>query len=76
MSTKQDQPGEARTPADLSLARRMLAALRDGADLRKRKVRRLRAAIRVRRYENALKLQVALDRLGTDVAADAAPREE
>ena len=59
----------ARSPADLSLARRMLAALRDGADLRKRKIRRLRAAVRAARYENALKFQVALDRLKEDVAA-------
>jgi hypothetical protein len=53
----------------------MLAALRDGADFRKRKVRRLRAAIRVSRYENALKLQVALERLGDDVANDVGPEE-
>ncbi len=75
MSTQQDQTGESRTPADRSLARRLLAALRDGADFRKRKVRRLRAAIRVSRYENALKLQVALERLGDDVANDVGPEE-
>ena len=31
--------------------------------MRRRKVRRLRAAVRVRAYENPLKFQIALDRL-------------
>lgn len=52
-----------RSEADLDLARRMLAALRSGADMRLRKVRRLKAAIKVRAYENNLKFQVAFDRL-------------
>ena len=46
-----------------ALAAKMLRRLRDGHDLRARKARRLRAAIRVERYENDLKLQIALDRL-------------
>jgi hypothetical protein len=46
----------------------MLAALRKGADLRKRKVRRLRAAVRVQKYENDLKLHVALERLKQNVS--------
>ncbi len=53
----------ARTAGDRALAERMLQRLRDGADLRARKVRRIKAAIKVRSYENALKLAVALDRL-------------
>lgn len=46
-----------------TLAAKMLRRLREGHDLRTRKTRRLRAAIRVERYENDLKLQIALDRL-------------
>lgn len=42
----------------------MLAALRRGSDVRLRKVRRLKAAIKVRAYENNLKFQVAVERLG------------
>ena len=41
----------------------MLEQLRTGADVRSRKVRRIKAAIKVRHYENALKLAVALDRM-------------
>jgi hypothetical protein len=45
------------------MAARMLELLRAGKDVRQRKVRRIRAAIRVRRYENAMKLGVAIDKL-------------
>ena len=48
--------------ADQPLAE-LLAALRAGADFRDRKVRRLRAAIRASAYENHLKLDIACDRL-------------
>jgi predicted alpha-1,6-mannanase (GH76 family) len=41
----------------------MLERLRHGTDVRSRKVRRIKAAIRVRHYENALKLAVALERM-------------
>ena len=54
---------KARTAADRALAERMLLRLRGGADLRTRKVRRIRAAIKVRHYENALKLSVAIERM-------------
>lgn len=55
-----------RTAADRELALRMLEALMAGSDVRARKVRRLKAAIKVRAYENELKFQVAFDRmLGT-----------
>ena len=48
---------------DKAMVEEFLTALREGADFRGRKVRRLRAAIRARAYENHLKLQVAGDRL-------------
>ena len=50
-----------------ALVDELLAALRAGADVRDRKVRRLRAAIRSRAYENHLKLEVACDRLAADL---------
>jgi hypothetical protein len=53
----------ARTAADRALAERMLERLRGGGDIRARKVRRIKAAIKVRHYENALKLAVAIDRM-------------
>ncbi len=37
--------------------------LQSGADLRPRKIRRIRAAIRADRYDNDLKLSIALDRM-------------
>jgi hypothetical protein len=49
-----------RSRADVALAERLMAAARTGADVRTRKVRRLRAAIKVRAYENDLKLAVAV----------------
>jgi hypothetical protein len=65
-----------RSEADLDLARRMLEALRNGSDVRRRKVRRLKAAIKVRAYENNLKFQVAFDRLrATALAGPALPPE-
>jgi hypothetical protein len=60
-------PTPHRTEADLDLAQRMLAALQKGSDLRLRKVRRLKAAIKVRAYENDLKFQVAFERLRASV---------
>jgi hypothetical protein len=41
----------------------MLEILKSGGDSRHRKVRRLRAAIKVRAYENDLKFQIAIDRM-------------
>jgi hypothetical protein len=49
---------------------RMLKMLKAGDDLRKRKVRRLRAAVRARRYYNEIKLSIAVDRLLADAFAD------
>ena len=48
----------------------MLRALNEGADVRRRKVRRLRAAVRAAAYENPLKLHVAADKLAGEVSAD------
>ena len=58
-----------RPEADRAAAERMLAALRQGADVRRRKVRRLRGAVRAAAYENPLKLHVAVDRLAADLDA-------
>ena len=49
------------------LVQQFLAALRAGADLRDRKVRRLRAAIRAGAFENRLKLEIASDRLAAEL---------
>lgn len=57
MSREEEQP----------LVDEFLAALRAGADVRDRKVRRLRAAIRSQAYENHLKLEVACDRLAAEL---------
>ncbi|HEX8912946.1 MAG TPA: hypothetical protein VF796_11340 [Humisphaera sp.] len=58
-----DRAAGDRDPADLSLAARMLDALRRGDDQKSNKVGRLRSAIESHSYENALKLSVAVDRL-------------
>jgi hypothetical protein len=50
-----------------TLVDEFLAALRAGADVRDRKVRRLRAAIRAHAYENHLKVEVACDRLAAEL---------
>ena len=52
---------------------RLLRVLKTGGDLRKRKIRRMRAALRAKRYEydNDLKLSIALDRLIAHATEDA-----
>jgi hypothetical protein len=52
-----------RGAGDLDTARRLVASLRQGRDLREGKVARLRSAIDSNAYENELKLSVAVDRL-------------
>jgi hypothetical protein len=52
-----------RSESEEATAKRMLELLRAGADVRARKVRRLRAAVRVKAYENHLKLSIAVDRM-------------
>ena len=67
-----------RSRADVAVAERLLAAARTGADVRARKVRRLRAAIKVKVYENDLKLAVALEKMLDavgEVASEARPVE-
>lgn len=75
-----DAAGDVRPEADHVVAKRMLELLRAGADFRARKVRRLRAAVRVKAYENQLKLTIAvdrmradLDRMGDEAAAEVTP---
>ena len=55
-------------PAEI---RRMLMILQSGGDARPRKVRRIKAAIKVASYENDLKLQIAIDRMSRQIAEDA-----
>ena len=57
-----------RSPEDRAAAEKLLAALRGGADVRRRKVRRVRGAVRAGAYENPLKLHVAVDKLAADVS--------
>jgi len=57
-----------RGSAERNAAACMLKRMRAGLDRRTRKVRRLRAAIRVGVYENDLKLHIAMDRMLADFA--------
>ena len=66
MSTS-DTPTSRRTNEERATAERMLAALRQGADVRRRKVRRVRGAVRAAAYENPLKLHIAVDKLTGEV---------
>jgi hypothetical protein len=65
-------PRGRRSPADRDLAERLLSDAKAGRDLRTPKVRRVRAAIEARSYENELKLAVALERLQDQVREEAA----
>jgi hypothetical protein len=65
--TSTSSTSKRRAAADRKLAAAMLALLRDGADLRRRKSRRLRGAIRARIYENDLKFQIAIDKMVKDL---------
>jgi len=51
------------TEGERALAERLLRALRNGGDVRRQKVTRIRTKVRSRTYENELKLTVALERL-------------
>ena len=77
VSPQDDQPRPAEAPdrplADRILAERMLRTLKSGGDFRRRKVRRVRGAIRAFEYENPLKLQVAIERLTGDLPDDPPP---
>ena len=57
----------ARPADDVAEAARLLAVLRAGGDARRKKVRRVRGAVRADDYENDLKLSVAVDRLFGDL---------
>ena len=63
-------PTAGRSIADRAVAERMLRALKAGTDVRRQKVRRVRAAIRALAYENPLKVQVAVDRLTSELPTE------
>jgi len=64
-TTDRAQPRCARR--DQALVGDMLALLKAGADLRRAKVRRVRAAVRDQSYVNLLKLEVAAQRLADEM---------
>ncbi len=66
------RPRATRSESEREAARRMLELIGKGSDIRQRKVRRVKAAIKVRAYENDLKFEVALERLSADVAPPSA----
>ena len=55
---------------DTAVLSRLLKRLRNGADLRKTKVRRVKSALRQETYFNSLKLDIAADRLARDLTKD------
>jgi hypothetical protein len=65
-----------RSNADRDLAKRLLSDAKEGRDVRAPKVRRVRAAIEAKAYENELKLAVALQRLQDQVREEAALLDE
>ena len=50
-----------------AIARAMLRRLKSGKDLRRAKIRRVKAAVRAVTYENDLKIDVAADRLAGEL---------
>jgi hypothetical protein len=56
-----------RTRNDRAYAQQLLTRLKEGEDVRKRKARRVRAAIKVGVYENELKFKIALERLVSEL---------
>jgi hypothetical protein len=69
---RHDAARRGRSSADRALAERLLSDAKAGRDVRRGKVRRVRAAIEARSYENDLKLEVALERLQHRAREDAA----
>ena len=62
-TTKPSRPDPSKRRALSPDVARLLEKLRSGGDVRSRKARRLRGAVRADRYENDLKLAIALDKL-------------
>ncbi len=60
-------PKKRRTRNDRAYAQQLLARLKEGEDVRKRKARRVRAAIKVGVYENELKFKIAMERLVSEL---------
>ena len=58
-----------RSAADRKEAKHLLRLLKAGGDTRVRKVKHVRAKVRVRSYENDLKLSIAMDRMIRDLSA-------
>jgi hypothetical protein len=58
-----------RSRTERSLVKRLLGVLKSGGDTRSGKVKRVRASVRTRTYENDLKLSVALDRMTRDLSS-------
>jgi hypothetical protein len=69
---RSNSPRSRRSGADRNLAKRLLSDAKAGRDVRAPKVRRVRAAIEARAYENELKLAVALQRLEDQVREEEA----
>lgn len=59
------RPGKSSQPA--GVAGRMLSRLKAGLDVRRSKVRRVRAKLREQSYVNLLKLDVAAQRLAEEI---------
>jgi hypothetical protein len=60
-------PKKRRSRTDRAVAQQLLARLRQGEDVRKRKARRVRAAIKVGVYDNDLKFKIAMERLVSEL---------
>jgi len=56
-----------RSRADRTTVKRLMSLLKTGADTRTKKVKRIRASVRTRSYENELKLSIALERMSRDL---------
>jgi hypothetical protein len=62
-STRNRSKPPRRGVGEKSVAAAMLALLRQGKDVRARKTRRLRGAVRAGRYESDMKLAIAMQKL-------------
>jgi hypothetical protein len=58
-----------RSRADRAAVKMFMSLLRNGADSRLKKVKRIRQSVRTRSYENDLKLSVAAERLARELSA-------
>jgi hypothetical protein len=63
VSTRTTSTAPRRGAGEKSVAAAMMALLRQGKDVRARKTRRLRGAVRAGRYESDMKLAIAMQKL-------------